>query len=180
MPFAVELYLDPEADARVRDLWTALDTRGVVSLGSLPKSDHHPHVSLAVFEDCSLPGVADAVRASLGGVIGLPLALASLGFFLTTEAVAFLGVVPTRKLLDRHHALLEALDTVVDGLWPYYGVDALVPHCTLATGVTNPGLVSEVVSRCRLPILGTVGSVHVVEIPGGWSRFSLGGQERFE
>jgi hypothetical protein len=102
MPFAVELYLDREADARVRDLWAALDSRGVGSLGSVPESDYHPHVTLAVFEHGPALDVADAVRASLGGVIGLPLEFPSLGFFLTAEAVAFLGVVPTRELLDHH------------------------------------------------------------------------------
>lgn len=101
------------------------------------------------------------------------MSLASLGFFPTTESVAFLGVVPTPELLERHRTLLGALKPVVEGLWPYYDVGALMPHCTLATRVPDPRRVLDILWPGSLPIVGYVSSAHLVEIPGGRSRFSV-------
>lgn len=62
MPFAIELYLDDHADRLVRQIWAALDERGVRSLGSIPGTDYRPHVSLTVFDQGDTTRIAEAVR----------------------------------------------------------------------------------------------------------------------
>jgi hypothetical protein len=65
VPYAVELFLDARADRRVRRIWAALDGHGVTSLGAMPGCDHHPHVTLAVFEDGEPDRVGEVLRPVL-------------------------------------------------------------------------------------------------------------------
>ncbi|MBB2947578.1 2'-5' RNA ligase [Actinoplanes lutulentus] len=173
MLYAIELFLDERADADVRRMWAALDERGVRSLGGIPGADHHPHVTLSVFSGGDLVRIADVLRPVLAEAVGLPLTLGSLGFFLTGEAPAFLGVVPSSRLLEVHRRVHSALEPLVDGIWPYYRPDALVPHCTLAVGVTDKAQVIEVVSAFPMPVQATVAAVYLVELPGGQARTCL-------
>ncbi|MBO0807260.1 MAG: 2'-5' RNA ligase family protein [Actinobacteria bacterium] len=170
MPFAVELLLDERSDQRVRQIWAALDEQGITSPGGIPGSEYRPHVSLTVFEDGDPGQVAEVLRPLLRTAGWPPLPLASLGFFLTAEAVAFLGVVPTARLLSLHHIVHEALERIVEGINPYYHPDALVPHCTLAIGVPGQARVAGVVSRFRLPVPAVAASAHITEIGSGGLR----------
>lgn len=131
-----------------------------------------PHVSLAAFDAADLEVVGSALLEPLKECIGLRLTLASLGFFLTEESVAFLGVVPTASFLGLQRRVFDALSPVTSGYWPYYRPGALVPHCTLATGVTDHSAVTKIVtgassdrSRCGVRSL--------VELPGAISRFRV-------
>lgn len=130
--FAVEVYLDADADARVRRIWSALDARGITSLGSIPDTDYHPHVSLAVGGDVDNSQVAEALKPRVADCRGMPLTLASVGVFLTEESPAFLAVVPTERLLALHRSVHEALQGLGADLWPYYKPGSILPHCTLS------------------------------------------------
>lgn len=169
----MELYFDDEADARVRAIWRALTDAGVPSLASGAGASHAPHVSLAVFDRGDLEAVAMLVGDPLRAALHLPLVLGALGFFLTEESVAFLGVVPSPGLISLHRAVHGAIADVVQGYWPNYQPGALVPHCTVATGVTDHATVVEVVKRHHLPITATVTSAHIIELPDGHSRFAM-------
>jgi hypothetical protein len=107
------------------------------------------------------------IRPTFGLTIPLmAVPLEPLGFFLTREAPAFLGVVPSRRLLDLHRAVHRAIEPVVVGIWPYYLPDALLPHCTLAMGVTDKAKVTEILDRFQTPIPALVSGAHLVEVPG--------------
>ena len=173
MPFAIVLLLDETSDLRVRQIWTALDDQRVTSLGSIPSSDYHPHVTLTVFEHGDPAQLAGILSPVAQRAVGVPLSLAALGFFLTNEAPAFLDVIPSSRLLSVHRAVHDAIQPVVDGIGPYYRPDALLPHCTLALGVTDKARVIDIVSQFTLPIDAFAASLQLVEIPGGHKRISL-------
>ena len=161
---AVELAFDETADARVREIWRELDEHGVPSLGAAGGA-FHPHVSVAVSDHTI--GASDALRALAAGAIGLPLVLASLGFFPNaTGAVAFLGATPTRTLLDLNAAVDAELSRSGAEPWPLYRPGTWVPHCTLAMHVHHPEILPAIVVD-RLPIRATVTGVRVVEIRTG-------------
>jgi len=173
VPQAIELFLDERADHRIRRIWAALDDHGVTSLGSIPDSRYRPHVTLSVFGRGNPAEVADAVRPVVAASVGLSLPLASLGFFLTEEAPAFLGVVPSSRLLTLQRAVHEAVEPLVDDIWPHYRPGALLPHCTLAVGVTDRARVLDIVTRFPGQIPARVSSAHLVEIPGGHTSIPL-------
>jgi len=173
MPFAIALFLDERSDLIVRQIWAALDDHYVTSLGRIANSDYHPHVTLSVFEHGDTEQLFGILHPIAQQTVGLPLPLAALGFFLTEEAPAFLGVIPSSRFLSVHRAVHDAIKPVVDGIWPYYRPDALLPHCTLAVGVTDKARVIDVVSQFTLPIDALAASAQLVEISGGHKRTSL-------
>lgn len=85
----------------------------------------------------------------------------------------FLGIVPTASFLGLQRRVFDALSPVTSGYWPYYRPGALVPHCTLATGVTDHSAVTKIVTGADLPIEAVATSAHLVELPGAISRFGV-------
>lgn len=163
---ALELFFDDAGDRAVRDIWRSLDQAGVQSLGAVPGTRYRPHVSLAVFESLG-DGFAARVATALEPCRGLTVELASLGFFLTAESVAFLGVTPNAELLEAHKAVVGSLSGLVGGSSPYYRPGHLHFHCTLAVGVHDRSTVVEVVARHRLPIVATVKQASIVQSSTG-------------
>jgi len=159
----------------VRELWSLLDRSGTQSLGSVPGADYQPHVSFAVFNDGEVDAIASAVRAPAESLVGLPISLTAIGFFMTEEAPAFLAVIPSLRLVSAHRELVDAVRPVVRGFWPYYDVDALFPHCTLAMGVASRERTMDVLSGISLPIVTAVKAVHLVDVLTGRSVARLAG-----
>ncbi|HVQ18150.1 MAG TPA: 2'-5' RNA ligase family protein [Actinomycetes bacterium] len=164
---ALELHLDPESESTVRALWTAIDALGVPSLGSALGADYQPHVSLAVFAEVDPSTLVTAFAPVLGSCSGLPLTLTSLGFFVGSGSVAFLGVTPTERLLDTHRRVHAALADVVEESWSIYQPGTWVPHCTLAMNVDHPDRLLGL--ELQFPIPAVAAEAHVVEISSGRS-----------
>ncbi len=167
MILALILLFDDEATQTIKSIWEALDEEGVLSLASAPNAMYEPHVTLAVFETGDPSSCADLVADICRSHLGMALNLGSLGFFPTNESVAFLGVVPTRQLLDLHRGICERLLPEVDDFREYYLADSLVPHCTLALGVSDLSSVVRAVERFSLPVVARVESIQLVELPLG-------------
>lgn len=170
---AIELYLNADADARVRAAWSRLDASGIRSLGTSGNAEYHPHVSLAVFDDIEPSVIAASCRSVLRPEDDVPLTLSALGFFLSDEAPAFLAVTPSRKLLDLHVRVVDAIRRAVTGLWPYYEPDGLFFHCTLAMDVSDRAAVVRALDDLELPIVATGGGLHLVDVLTGKSVLDL-------
>jgi 2'-5' RNA ligase len=160
--FAVVLYLDEHTESRIREIWAHLDARGVPSVETDHGPSYRPHLTLAMIETSDATRVAESLHDPLAGVAGLPVTLASLGFFMTEVAPAYLAVTPTSRLLRLHEEVHAALRETAT--WAYYCPGTWVPHCTLAMGVTCPEVVNEVVDEAALPLHATITSAHVVQL----------------
>lgn len=83
------------------------------------------------------------------------------------SGVAFLGVTPTRSLIDVHTDLHVRVATLASGtVWSLYQPGVWVPHCTLAMRVPDAA-VSHLLSLAHavnLPIEAAVVEVGLVEI----------------
>lgn len=146
MGFAVELYFDPQTEARVRGLWQTLASQGVnsyqIDVGA------RPHISLAVFTDLD-PERLRADMEDFGRVTPrLSVELASVGSFATAEGVVYIAPAATPLLLETHrhyHARLTALqvqpiDYYLPGRWK--------PHCTVGTHLPSDKM-ADALRICR-------------------------------
>jgi 2'-5' RNA ligase len=167
MLYAIELFLDDRADRQVRRIWAALDAGGVPSLASAAGADSRPHVSLSVFDCEDVREVAAQIGPVLATASGVSLPLASLGFFVSDESPMFLGVIPSPRLLELHGAVHEAVEPLVEEVWPYYRPGSLMPHCTLAMRVADRARAHEIAARFPVPITAHATSARIVAIPGG-------------
>ncbi|GGS92894.1 2'-5' RNA ligase [Planobispora rosea] len=154
MVAALELYLDPVAEKRIRTLWEALAREGVPSMRDLLKGRHRPHVSLISASRLDGPAVAQALR---GMEVARPFELRFdfVGQFL--GRVLWLGPVPTTELLAHHAAVHARLTEAGIGGFEVYLPGRWVPHCTLSMRVPFPKLL-DAIRLCMdvLPIEATV------------------------
>lgn len=160
--YAVVLYFDEETEDRLRALWAALDVHGVDSAARTYGAGYRPHLTLSIIETDEAHRVIDALEAPLAEVAGMPVTLASLGFFVPYPCPAYLAVTPTSRLLALHEQVYDALDMPC---WDHYRPGSWMPHCTLAMRVDVTSPVAHVVSKTVLPIHASVSTAHLVEIP---------------
>jgi 2'-5' RNA ligase len=136
MALALELTLDDEADAAVREVWASLERAGIRSLASLHGGRIDPHVSVVVSDDVDAmralaPELGEVVRMAGPQVLGLD----AIGLFAAEEPALYLAVTPNERLLRLHAEASELLRGRGVALWPEYRPGAWVPHCTVAIGV---------------------------------------------
>ena len=105
MAYAIELFLDPAADAAVRSIWRALADAGVSR--AMLDAGSHPHVSLVDSSDLDVERFRPVLAAFARETPPLECSLASVGAFPTDEGVVFLAPVATRELLDLHQEFHE-------------------------------------------------------------------------
>lgn len=153
MSRGVVLWPDERVASLVRELWNALSDRGLPSLATHTHRVHQPHCSLSVAEE--LPA-ADALEA-VGTVPSqhIPLLVGSVGVFPPDRAL-FLACVANQSLLREQRRVHRALAPLAGRPWPFFEVDAWVPHITLSMGMTADDLATAIpLVMERLPMVGT-------------------------
>ncbi|MEV6350960.1 2'-5' RNA ligase family protein [Actinoplanes sp. NPDC051851] len=153
MVAALELYLDVDANRRLRTLWRALEAEGIPTMGSLHQK-HRPHVSLAAARTMDPVAAAGALTGLTVGR-GLTLSLDFVGQFV--GRVLWLGVTVTEELLAHHRVIHEHLAAGGVEVWDHYRPGRWVPHCTVSLRVPNP-MMAPAIRRCLeiLPLTATV------------------------
>ncbi|MBI3948251.1 MAG: 2'-5' RNA ligase family protein [Armatimonadetes bacterium] len=133
MGYAVEVYFDPQAEARVRLLWQRLADQGISS--PLSAAGSRPHVSLAVFERGDPVRLREELAALVPRCPPLSLLFSSVGAFPTQEGVVFLAPVVTPGLLEVHRRFHGQLQEAGIRSLEHYRPGRWVPHCTVATNL---------------------------------------------
>jgi len=143
---SIELLLDADADAAVREQWVSLADAGIRSQHHHAGASNAPHVT-AIFATTALPPAAPPPPrngAMLGGLLVFPGRRGS---------VLARTVVVTAELLAWQSELRHSLpvDAAVD---PHTEPGAWTPHVTLARSVPGDRLgdAIDVVGRLDLPI----------------------------
>jgi 2'-5' RNA ligase len=146
MGYAVEMYLDPAAEERVRSVWNELKSAGLDS--TMLDIGARPHLSLAVFDDVETPSLCALVEDFAASVVGFSSMFAAVGTFPGDEGVVFLAPAVSSELLALHRSLHERLVRLGQRSWSYYLPGRWVPHCTVGLGLTGSSL-AEAISVCR-------------------------------
>ncbi|WP_243074099.1 2'-5' RNA ligase family protein [Microbacterium sp. SS28] len=129
--FSVELTLDAETEASVRDDWDRLLAADLPSSGRNPSPSNRPHITVAVRD--RLDAVAFTRVAAL-----LPIRLELGGALLLGHRERYVlarHVVVSAALLDLHRAVAD-LAGRPEPRYSNTGPDRWTPHVTLARGLT--------------------------------------------
>jgi 2'-5' RNA ligase len=167
MNFAVELFFDDVADARVRDLWERIAAAGLPS--RLLDLGNSPHVSLGVCAELDPLAFAAELSVFAAREPKQHATLVSLGTFSNRQGVIFFGLIATRELIELHARFDTLFSAAAHEPWEYYRPGRWVPHCTLTTAL-DPALIAPALAVCAgvpLPIQATLESVAIVENPDG-------------
>jgi 2'-5' RNA ligase len=129
---AVCLLLDERAEAVVRDLWHRLEAAGVPTLLSHTHGRHRPHLTYASLRTTD-PVTAEDVVATLTALPQAPPTVLHLdGFGSFRRSRCWLAPAVSGELVERQHAVIEALRTVGAELHRHYLPGHWVPHVTVA------------------------------------------------
>lgn len=153
MSRGVVLWPDVTTSANIRDLWNVLSDRGLPSLATHTHRLHQPHCSLSVAEELPAEEALDSVGVVPSRTI--PLLVGSVGLF-PPDGALFLACVANEPLLSEQRRVHRALASLAVKRWPFFEVDAWVPHITVSMGMTPGQLATAIpVVMDRLPIVGT-------------------------
>lgn len=127
---SIELILDTDTDAAVRDEWRLLADEDLPSLASHTAASNAPHVTLVAGESLEL----DDVPLAAFGTLPLPVRFGALSTFPAAKErfVLVRTIVVTAELLALHTAVVRASADPV----PTSAVDAWTPHVTLSRRLT--------------------------------------------
>lgn len=167
MNFAIELFLDETAEARIREIWERIALAGLPS--RLLEFGHTPHVSLGVCAELDPVAFAAPLSEFASREPKPHATFVSLGTFSNRQGVVFLGLIATRELIELHARFDALFATAAHEPWEYYRPGRWVPHCTLTTAL-DPTQVAPALAVCAgvpLPIQATLDSVGIVENPDG-------------
>lgn len=126
MKYALELFLDPFTDARIRTAWDAIHSATGVSY--MQASGAHPHVALTVFESepISTSKLMDQVARCT-----IPSSLKPVGLGSFAGGVVFISIKTQVELLSLQNRVVEICRRNQVKLWEHYTQEKWVPHCTL-------------------------------------------------
>lgn len=158
---AVCLLFDPDTDRAIRQLWTALEDAGIGTLLSHTHQRHVPHLSYAVLRTFDVEAVAGVVGGLAGGP-ALDLRFDAVGLF--TRGRGALLTPATRALLDRHQAVVTAVNGTGADLHWHYRPGRWIPHCSLTTGTSQELLPTAAVRAFDvLPLVGRAESAALID-----------------
>ena len=164
MGFAVELYFNSDSELEVQRIWSGLAEAG--GLSAMSASGARPHISLAVYsDDFDGRGFSQELLAWSRSLVPFEFQLGSVGTFPTNEGVVFLASVVTSELLALHERFHTAFARYGDWSSPHYLPGNWVPHCTIATDLTDAEI-GQVVQHCWehfRPIQGQFQEIGLIE-----------------
>ncbi len=128
---SIELLLDADAEARVREDWRRLQAAGLSSLGAHTAPSNAPHVTLAAGPHLAVP------QAGLWSALPLPVRFGGLLLFGEGERrVLARAIVPSAELLALH----ARLHTGLADIDPLTAPGAWTPHVSLARRIRTTRL----------------------------------------
>ncbi|GGF30217.1 2'-5' RNA ligase family protein [Williamsia phyllosphaerae] len=139
MAHSIELLMDPDTDAAVRRMWTALMDNGLPSQGNHRSSSNRPHITLAAAE--GIDAAVDDVARTLGPRLPLRVDIGATVVFRGGRSTVARLVVASRDLLALHREVYEIAGPFVRGeVFPHCEPDRWTPHLTVARRVTDDQL----------------------------------------
>lgn len=162
MPYAIELFFDPAADARIRGIWERLASPGRPSMAA---AGSRPHVSLVVCDAVEVRAAEELLERFAVETERFPISFGRVGVFPGEGAVLYLAPDPDARLQEVQRVFSAGFGRIADGLWEHYQPEAWVPHCTLASGIGSSAL-AEMMERSRsfdLPMDAVVCEMGLVE-----------------
>ena len=163
MDYAVALYFDEKSQAQLlgmmEDLCRAGVNRYLLDLGI------RPHITLAYWKDQKGIDVTDAIKRFAQAVKGTKVLFSSIGIFPGDPKVVYLSPVKDDGLIKLHNGLYQELNGKIDNYSQNYIPDNWVPHCTLATKLTEEEILKSVnaLLKVKFPVQALISQIELIK-----------------
>ena len=130
MTYAVNLYLNQEAENHITHIWHQLSA---LEKGKcLTCCNSRPHITLAIYEEVDLEEIQKRLKTFAQNIHSFHLQFLQIGIFPHPKGTIFLTPNLTDELFKLHRDFHEAFMDYQGQGWDYYKPNAWYPHCTLA------------------------------------------------
>jgi 2'-5' RNA ligase len=136
--YAVELFVNEEADLYIRGIWEQLSNENIdSSLNEIKEIS--PHITLAVYEDINEKDFIEDFRTFKSSFKPIDTHFDILGTFPMT-GTCFVKPTVTEELLNIHSTYYKKFKAFNEKASPYYLPGRWSPHCTLGIGLSTEKL----------------------------------------
>lgn len=163
MDYAVTLYFDEKSEALLlgimEDLCRAGVNRYLLDLGV------RPHITLAYWNEPKEIDVTDEIKRFAQAAKGADVLFSSIGIFPANPKVVYLSPVKDEGLIQLHQGLYEELDGKIKNFSQNYTPDHWVPHCTLATKLTEAEVLKSVniLLKVKFPVKARIERIELIK-----------------
>ncbi|MGB3697547.1 MAG: 2'-5' RNA ligase family protein [Gordonia sp. (in: high G+C Gram-positive bacteria)] len=141
MAHSIEILLDSDTDAAIREQWHTLEAADLPSAGRVRSGTNRPHCTLLA--GTSIAGAADPALGVLAQRLPFALTLGGALVFPAGRRFTLVrAVIPSAELLSVHATALRLAGPQVTDLAAHCGVGDWTPHVTLARRLTAEQLVT--------------------------------------
>lgn len=163
--YAAVIKLDTISSRIVSECWQEL-ARGNIGRYMID-NDYQPHVTLGVCDKLDNQKCFIGFKDFAGAREPFTITLSSFGFFIGEESALFLGVTPTKQLIDLHAEFHDTFCRHAEHVNPYFSPENWVPHCSLAVKMSEFQVAQgvEVIRSIKLPIKSVATEIAIIEAP---------------
>lgn len=148
MDYAVALYFDEKSQAQLLSMMEDLCRAGVNSY--LLDVGIRPHITLAYWKDQKGIDVTDAIKRFAQAVKRTKVLFSGIGIFPSDPKVVYLSPVKDDALIKLHQGLYGELAGKIENFSQNYTPDYWVPHCTLATKLTEAEVLKSITTLLKV------------------------------
>lgn len=135
MDYAVVVYFDKKNDLYISQVMKNICHSGVNTY--MLDLSIRPHITLAMFKDTDPQGFTKWLNAYADKMDCFNIRFSSIGAFLTNPFILFLAPVMEQGLIILHERFNAHIKEVASKFVKYYLPGNWVPHCTLATRLSQ-------------------------------------------
>lgn len=160
MDYAVVVYFNKGADVYISRLIKNICLEGVNSY--MLEVGIRPHVTLAAFKDTNLAELSKWLQTYAGNADCLNINFSSIGVF---PSVLFLAPVVNEEFINFHKSFNAQLKQIASSFESYYLPGNWVPHCTLATRLSQSELhqALDIVMDDFKPFIASMSQIGLVQ-----------------
>lgn len=163
MDYAVTVYFDEKSQAQLLGMMEDLGRAGVNRY--LLDVGIRPHITLAYWNGQKENDVTAEISRYAQAVKGTKVLFSSIGIFPADPKVVYLSPVKDDALIRLHQGLYGELDGKIENFSQNYTPDYWVPHCTLATKLTEAEVLKSVntLLKVKFPVEAQLSQVELIK-----------------
>ncbi len=163
MDNAVVLYFDKDSENRLLNIMKNIINQGVNSY--MTDVGIRPHITLAAWFNEKDREYTNEIEEFTLQVKGIKVLFSSIGVFPSAKSVVYLSPVKDDNLMGIHQKFYKHMEGKIDKYIDYYTPNHWVPHCTLATKLSNSEVLTTISSLLdkNFPLEAVISQVGLIK-----------------
>lgn len=166
MDFAIVMYFDEKSEKLLTDITQNLCNAGVNSY--IVDNNIRPHITLASWMRGNEGDLTEYINKFSEGIKGFEVSFSGIGIFpkvINSLSVVYLSPVKNEELINVHNSFYKEFDDKISRFINNYIPQKWVPHCTVATKLTDEEVIksTERLMMLDFPITARVSQIGFIK-----------------